>query len=304
MDTLRAFPEILVEMLRNTIHIMPLEVVQDITTCVPDTLHARDSAGAPLLLVALAQGRQDIAAHCIAQGAAVDVRDSKTGYQPLHLAVIQDNAAMVSTLLQHGADPEAVDHAGKLPGDWVRRGSPCASLLEEACAARRQASPQHQLEDAIAQADPEKVHRALAQGADVHQDNREGIPLLAVALMAAEEDTPQTQAVLDALLRAGATLDAQSLREEEGVPSYCIARLHASAARVSRTDLLEALGIASAPSPTPIAMSPGVHSPAGTPATLLATATNPTVTALPDPPSAQATMPAQPLVLPTATRKL
>ena len=61
---------------------------------------------------------------CLKAGARMNARN-KDGATPLHRAArLSETPAVVTVLLDAGADPAARDKAGKTPWDWIKADSP------------------------------------------------------------------------------------------------------------------------------------------------------------------------------------
>ena len=74
---------------------------------------AEDSDGKTALLYAAKRSFNETIGHLIDKGANVNVRSRKKGVTALMLAAVWDNAELVQTLLQQGADPQTTDRFGR-----------------------------------------------------------------------------------------------------------------------------------------------------------------------------------------------
>jgi len=79
---------------------------------------------------AAANDARDVAGLLVAQGAQLDEASGDDGRTPLHQAVRHGHERMVRALLEHGADPMAVDGQGKTPRD-ICRYADIQAILEE-----------------------------------------------------------------------------------------------------------------------------------------------------------------------------
>ncbi len=85
-----------------------------------DALTARDPSGLLPIHVAAEQRDTVILAELLARGAAVNVQDNIPRWTPLHFAAAAANVPAVTMLLTNGADPEALDAAGKSAKEVAR----------------------------------------------------------------------------------------------------------------------------------------------------------------------------------------
>ncbi|MEO7716833.1 MAG: ankyrin repeat domain-containing protein [Capsulimonas sp.] len=83
----------------------------------PALLEARDKDDSTALHCACWKGHLEIVATLLAAGAPVDIHNKNDhwGTTPLHAAAHANQAAIAEMLIQHGADPNALDRNGQTP---------------------------------------------------------------------------------------------------------------------------------------------------------------------------------------------
>ncbi|CAM9130523.1 unnamed protein product [Ectocarpus sp. 4 AP-2014] len=78
-----------------------------------EKVDAQDENGLTALMSAARAGRLSTAKYLVSQGASLTRRDDATGFSPLHFAA----SSVVRVLVLAGADTQAMDNAGKVPGE-------------------------------------------------------------------------------------------------------------------------------------------------------------------------------------------
>jgi uncharacterized protein len=136
--------------------------VREIVDARPDEVNARSGDGYPMLGLAVFFGHSVIAEYLLDAGA--DVNASSANDQrvaPIHAAVARKDAAMVSRLLDRGADPNAVQTGGFTPlhGAAAEGSAEIVTLLLGAGAARDRLTEQGKSAAALAS---ERGHRELS----------------------------------------------------------------------------------------------------------------------------------------------
>jgi ankyrin repeat protein len=176
------------------------------------------------------------------EGAAVTTGGGSTA---LHLAIAANRSKVVDLLLQHGADPEARDGAGRTPLlavlDQPYRSREQTVMARQLLAAGANPNVASQgsdgtsaLQAAACLGHEEVVHELLGLGADVNQGGaRYGSALQAAASGWAGEE------VVQMLLAAGA--DITALGGEHGSALHAALAVHAAHGPGGRTGVLEML---------------------------------------------------------------
>ncbi len=88
-------------------------VVQEMIAADPTKIQATGAHGIPLLYFPAISGNQALADFLLSRGAQINA--GAGGNTPLHGAVSFQQKAMVSWLLEHGADPSLLDYEGRTP---------------------------------------------------------------------------------------------------------------------------------------------------------------------------------------------
>lgn len=152
------------------------------------TMSIQDKASKALLAeLSLEQPQLSKVEHYINEGANVNYQSEKDGYTPLMLAVDRDDESLVALLLDKGANPGLKNHHQEIASDLALTHSPIYLLLKN-----------NELLVAIMENDMEGVKAALAAGADVNYQGREGY----FALLIAVEDN--NLEIIELLLASGA----------------------------------------------------------------------------------------------------
>ncbi len=153
----------------------------------------------------------------IAAGADLHARSARSGWTPLHVAAALNHTALVTLLLDHGADPTAVANNRDAPTPLVAcligRADLCLPTVEVLLA--RGADPNHvppgydgPLHRAVDCGNVPAIHRLVAAGADV--DARSGATTWGQRTPLMEAVTRGRHERVDVLLALGADVNATS----------------------------------------------------------------------------------------------
>ncbi|CAN0123844.1 unnamed protein product, partial [Ectocarpus sp. 8 AP-2014] len=82
-----------------------------------EEVDAQDENGLTALMWAARAGRLSTAKYLVSQGASLTRSDDATGFSPLHFAAYYCRSSVVRVLVLAGADTQATDNAGKVPGE-------------------------------------------------------------------------------------------------------------------------------------------------------------------------------------------